>query len=186
MRRQNEAKIRHALPAALLFAPATFYACVYGIHLGQDGGLTGWMHAAYRPAVIVFGLFMLIAYGTVWSNWRDGRRARFQKARDGAELHEGRTGTRRKPRKLRFLITLRTARGINPADARKELLTRLNGEDAHLLDAEALHIQKVKRKRRVLRYVLLAAAIVIAVLWLIISSLGSDTSDTFNAVADAL
>ena len=57
---------------------------------------------------------------------------------------------------------------------------------APLYHDEALHIQKVKRKRRVLRYVLLAAAIVIAVLWLIISSLGSDTSDTFNAVADAL
>ena len=170
----------------MLFAPATFFACLYGLHLEQDGELGGWMRAAYRPAVITIGFLMLVAYGTVWSNWRDGRRARSQKARDGAQLHEGETATRRKPRKLRFLITLRTARGISPADARKELLTRLNGEDAHLLDAEALHIQKVKRKRRVLRYVLLAAAIVIAVLWLIISSLGSDTSDTFNAVADAL
>ncbi len=186
MRRQNEAKIRHALPAALLFAPATFYACLHGIHLEQDGELTGWMRAAYRPAVLIFGLLMLIAYGTVWSNWRDGRRARSQEARNEADIHEGRTATRRKSRKLRFLVTLRTANGISPADARKDLLTRLNGEDAYLVDAEALQIQKVKRKRRVLRYVLLAAMIIFLVLWLITSTLPASTSDTFNTVADAL
>lgn len=172
MRRQDEAKIRYALPAALLFASATFFACMYGTHLERDGELAGWIKAAYRPVIIAFGLVLLVAYGTAWSNWRDNWRSRSRTGGGGESGAENGTASKKKKRKIRFLVALDIESGVSPNEARKELLTRINGEAAYLPNAAAIQVRKVKRTRRVFRYVFIVSAIIFLALWLSVCSLG--------------